>query len=400
MIKNRVLYAIALVLCFILLFFTKAQTVITLFYALLIFPVVAMALNAISARFLKITQQLGSSSLIIGEESKYTITIFNKGLLFVPSFSYTRPAVSTRKPLAPVSFSIKSQETVTDEMNVSFAHRGVYHLSPGEVYATDYLGLFRINLSKWIYKPMSNPATVTVYPQIIDIHSFPLSYNLISSAYSHFALMSEDYASLADLRPYQPSDSMRRIHWKASAKRNELIVKMFESSAFSAATVFVDTRGIHGATQFRLEAEDKIAELTVSVCRYCLARHIPVNIRLGHEEISARGMRDFERLYSAAACVPFDDEKDLMERRLQLFLNEEALGCNIVVIASTLDGKLLDVLLRAKAFGHYVVVIHVPCEDEGVIAVRMLDSGLTLIRCDIGANLPEVFGHGWSANAR
>ena len=51
----------------------------------------------------------------------------------------------------------------------------------------------------------------------------------------------EDPSSPNDFRAYQQGDPLKRIHWKMSARKRELIVKQFEEPALPDALVMLDT---------------------------------------------------------------------------------------------------------------------------------------------------------------
>ena len=65
--------------------------------------------------------------------------------------------------------------------------------------------------------------------------------NLLPPPGVHRLLFPGSGSELLDLRDYQPGDPPRTIAWKASARRDRLITKLFESEVPVRCTLFVDT---------------------------------------------------------------------------------------------------------------------------------------------------------------
>lgn len=67
-----------------------------------------------------------------------------------------------------------------------------------------------------------------------------------------------DFAEVSDIREYQPGDKLRDIHWKLSAKSNELMVKERISMAGSEMVVVVEFLDSYERTQRIIEVTDML----------------------------------------------------------------------------------------------------------------------------------------------
>ena len=54
------------------------------------------------------------------------------------------------------------------------------------------------------------------------------------------ARATEDINSPSDVRTYAPGDPMKKIHWKLSLRKRELLVRRFEEPALPDALVLMD----------------------------------------------------------------------------------------------------------------------------------------------------------------
>jgi uncharacterized protein (DUF58 family) len=100
---------------------------------------------------------------------------------------------------------------------VTYLERGVHELGPAVVHARDVLGLARRTFVT------EGRASVLVYPRVYH-PSTPVAERL--RALSTPAAAAERGA-FDHLREYTRSDSLRDVHWKSSAKRDDLVVQEF-----------------------------------------------------------------------------------------------------------------------------------------------------------------------------
>ena len=66
------------------------------------------------------------------------------------------------------------------------------------------------------------------------------------------------------VREYRPGDSLRRIHWRSSARRGELVVREYEPPGLQTLTILVDP------TPPSVPAADQIARLAASEAWDCI----------------------------------------------------------------------------------------------------------------------------------
>jgi len=99
-----------------------------------------------------------------------------------------------------------------------------------------------LNLNRGITR-IENPESLMVLPKRYDI---PLSFNL--SGGRHFqpgginaAWSIGESDEFVSLRDYRDGDSMRRIHWASTAKRNKPVVKEYQDEFFVRQALVLDT---------------------------------------------------------------------------------------------------------------------------------------------------------------
>lgn len=112
--------------------------------------------------------------------------------------------------------------------------RGFYRIGPLLAETGDPFGLQRR------YRSLAPPQYLLVYPKVVPLEGYDIAAKRplgeMRLAYQLF----EDPTRIAGIRPYQPGDPPRRIHWAATARTGQFQSKVYEPSALAGATLLPD----------------------------------------------------------------------------------------------------------------------------------------------------------------
>jgi uncharacterized protein (DUF58 family) len=117
-------------------------------------------------------------------------------------------------------------------------------VGPLSVELTDAFGLARSKVSAL------GRTTVTVYPRIVELSAPPRTggadpHGLRSRGLHHEG---DEFHSL---RPYVLGDDLRRVHWPATARRDDLVVRQLDLHRHGRTTVLLETRpALHVGASF------------------------------------------------------------------------------------------------------------------------------------------------------
>jgi uncharacterized protein (DUF58 family) len=145
-------------------------------------------------------------------------------------FDTDSPFTASVRDALPASFDGDSRVEMTVgreplSYRVTYRRRGQYTLGPVSFVARDVLGLAT---KRFVVDAMD---TVLVYPRV-----YPLSGRAKRDLLArHDTAESPDRDEFDRLRQYVRGDSLRDVHWKSSAKRDDLIVKEFSADNRSQA---------------------------------------------------------------------------------------------------------------------------------------------------------------------
>lgn len=112
--------------------------------------------------------------------------------------------------------------------------RGRYTLGPLTLYSGDPLGFFRFS------HRLEPTSSIVVYPATVDIRSFPSPVGILPGGDALRRRTHYITTNAAGVRDYVPGDSFNRIHWRSTARRDQLIVKEFELDPLADVWLFLD----------------------------------------------------------------------------------------------------------------------------------------------------------------
>jgi uncharacterized protein (DUF58 family) len=171
-----------------------------------------------------------------------------------------------------------------------------------------------------------------------------------------------------ELREYNPSDDLRRINWKASAKQGHLISNEFEGEQVTDVLVVVDCSE---GTQSRLFDFD-VAELEISLAASLCAQLIQQGNRVGLSVYSTVrtwvdpgfGKRHLLRLLNNLAIAVPGKASLPIDYAVESVISSVVPARSIVVFISPLLGDVVDVITNLAAKG-YEMLCFTPVAAQG-----------------------------------
>ena len=140
----------------------------------------------------------------------------------------------------------RTRGTLSLTYQIHPSRRGRWSIGPLQVQRLDLFGVAR-----WA-GPLGPPMQVAVRPRVVQLD---MDTRSASTAVDRAAVGTRmPAADDASLRDYRPGDDLRRVHWRTSARRAELMVRQDERAARRPVSVLLD-----------LAEEEEPAEWSISV---------------------------------------------------------------------------------------------------------------------------------------
>jgi len=185
------------------------------------------------------TRRFETTRIFFGEEIEFWIELINAKPLPLPwlkaedefpqdlpvLLAETRFGTHPRRRLLANVYSLRWYERVRRRYRLRGERRGVYNIGPAQIASGDLFGFRRRRLL------VPGVQTVLVYPKIVPVMQLGLSVARPLGDYGTERRILDDPLQVAGARDYQAGDSVRHLHWKATAHRSTLQTKMFDPSA-------------------------------------------------------------------------------------------------------------------------------------------------------------------------
>ncbi len=220
-------------------------------------------------------RQLSERRVFPGEKINVKLQVANRKLLPLPwiqvddEIPQALGGASTLSGEKPGSVLIRRSAAMLWYSSVKWKYelpclkRGYYPLGPTVISSGDIFGLY----SRSLRTAMEDH--VIVYPKIFPVGRLPIpSQQPLGESRSEYRVF-QDPTRPIGVRDYQHGDSLRHVHWKASARLQSLQVKVFEPTTTFKVALFLSIDSFMGNGAVN-EAE---FELGISVAA-SLAYHV------------------------------------------------------------------------------------------------------------------------------
>ncbi len=356
-------------------------------------------------RDLRYSRQFSERRALFGEEVTLSLSVENAKLLPLPWLEVedTMPRalpVKSRKlrnnlrsdtVVLESLFSPRWYERVTRRYTILCNARGVHQFGPTVVRSGDVFGFLsqEESFSNWQY--------LLVYPLVVPLTRFGLPARHPFGERRAPRRLLEDPSRTIGVRDYAYGDSLRRVHWKATARTMQLQSKVYEATTTYTLVLFLNvaahTDGYYGINP---DLQELAICATASVADWAIDQGYEVGFYANTimympemeeesggtgtaQEDAARGLEEEveaqlrKRRIHLPPSSNDEQRKRIMEvlARVQPFFGAAiedviqaertrlAAGATVVVITSSVNDPLLETLARVRQAGHAVTILFV-----------------------------------------
>jgi len=257
-------------------------------------------------------------------------------------------------------WSMKWYETVKRPYQFKASARGFYRFGPTKVETGDLFGLFLSTHRR------EDDQLFIVYPKVVPLTSLGLPAKEPFGDQRAPLFMFEDPVRTVGIRDYRPEDDFRRVHWKASARRQTLQTRVLEPASthnlivcLNVATLEQHWRGVI------VDALEQVVSIAASVCYHSIEQRWqtgllangalprsdqPIKVPPGRSPDQITAL-----LEMLAAVTPFATAP--IEKLLAAESPRLPWGSTLVVISALVTESLAATLLDLKQMGRRVVLI-------------------------------------------
>ena len=312
-------------------------------------------------RAIRLNRSLSRTRLFVHESFGIRLSIHNDRSLSIP---LEARMVSSVPGLVNKEFPIVAmgnKETQIDAQGC-FYTRGVKRLGTVSLHYAHPLGLFEI------FRTDDLGDSVIVFPRVEPLFfRKEVLREIIYGRKTPYPML-EDTSRLSHLQEYD-HQPMHRIHWKLSARMNQLMAKEFEKTALGNVTLLVDLnlpRDIvinQAWKQMRVVYEDVVVDAAASLIEDLKGMSVPVRLVIVGEKIteSQHPRADYvpylEDLTRARGC---ERPEESMVEYLRGRMMTTTMNDTVVILCMHISSSEVPLLMKVRARSAKVVVLIMP----------------------------------------
>ena len=328
-------------------------------------------------------RRLSARRVFCGEEVQLEVEITNKKPLPLPWIQFndeipdgvtllkgtTSPSHLLNRVILSNLLSLSWYHKVIRRYPIRCRQRGFFTFGPALMRSGDIFGFFT---SEEEVKPLDY---LIVYPKIVPLEKLGIpSAQPLGDIRTRNHLFQDPILTMG-IREYNAGDSLRRIHWKTTARLGRLQTKIFEPTTTVDMGIFLDVRTVKlplwGSVPELLELAVIVA---ASLSKHALDEGYRVGLYANQNNTSSDGFirippsqhgDQLQHILEALAQV-YSTETIPIAR---LIINESrnlVWGSTMVVVSAMPTDSLLDALFQMKRVGRKVALILVGNEASAI----------------------------------
>ena len=268
--------------------------------------------------------------------------------------------------------------------------RGRYAFEDVRVEIVDPFGLESVDV------PLPAPGALLVYPRLVRLE------RLFSETGSHshdgrrLLLRRHSGFELHGVRQYEQGESLRRVHWRSTARRGQLMVKELEDAPRDEIAVLLDADAsavVGGSFDVQVRVAGSILESYVRRGRRAV---LVVNSERREVQQVHSAAADWRRALELLAAVE-PSGRSSVARLLAEHDGAAARALELAVVTARLEPDLVDRLVQRMASRRRVSLVHVEAASfDGAVRrpepllLRLQHAGIPVVTVRAGDELATV----------
>ncbi len=221
-------YFLAAVLVFLGTMFYRQPLLIVLLLLMLLLPIISIAATRYAYTHLQLDFALPAGQIQLPHELKVKISIENPTLIPLLNCELHFHYENLYLPGTPEQVMVLPAEAKQKnlyELPFQTGAAGMFSFEATNLYVTDFLHFYSFSL------PCHWKGQIPILPMEMELPEIRLTKAAIEAEDSQPSPDGELTNDLLQLREYQPGDRMKDIHWKMTAKTDDLMVKEYDRAA-------------------------------------------------------------------------------------------------------------------------------------------------------------------------
>ena len=360
-----------------------------------VLPVIAMIAGSVRRMRLTASHLVSPSRLDPGTVGQVVLSIRNAGASRTGAIEISeRPTADLTGGVRCLVPPLRPGHRAQTDYPLLAQRRGRFLLGPPSVRVGDPFGLWEDN------RTLPVRSEVLVVPTVVDLAGMPISTGTRSAAADRAMSGATGGDPDVGIRHYRSGDDIRTIHWRASARHDDLMVRLEEPVSHGGAVVMLDHREPAHAGEGVHSSLETAVTLAASISLHLLAAEHQMRLTTHTGTVLANG-RDIEDDVLAALAVIEPDRTGPMTAA-------SVSGSGLIIaILGALDMPAARLLIAARWRGTNGVALvldthdwdpHRPPGDPRAVAL-MQSAGWRVVTVGSGDSLAVAWNRACAGSA-
>jgi uncharacterized protein (DUF58 family) len=257
----------------------------------------------LGSRSIQVERTLQPPTAAVGDQVNVTLTVSNIHDIPINRL-LLEDRVENLGTAACVVAKLPGRTRASVPYSIACDQRGLKRIGPIEITVTDPLGLASINRSLGVEDRL------IVHPRIHRLAGYPPVRGRDPSSYAarpEFASRGgEDFFTM---REFRHGDDLRQVHWRSSAKRDQLMIRQLETPWQSRGLLILDTRS---SAYSDADSFEDAVEGAASFFSHLTASGFDLDVLIGSTYIRSTSPLAAARSLEALALVTMAQSLDIV----------------------------------------------------------------------------------------
>ncbi len=370
------LYILTMTAMYLVMAYSGFLSLLLVFFVMLMLPVLSALQLLIACRMVDIEQYILPNPVERKDKTVLQIIFRQRGPFMQGYLDYSVQLSGRkgRKRFLRRQTVLLSGDSREKRVSMICQHHGHYPIGLSRVWARDLFGLF--------YLPARFKLTLKKARPILTVWPRPAGLETLDELASFLKLQPQQISqqfgdevyAIANLRHYQPGDSMKRVHWKLTARLNETMIKEFEKPLQQETLLLYDMEKLNYQNLAEMDYldhfKDYAAELACQAVRNGSRLH---SVWYGKDGRNAVEIENASEL--SLVQWQLTDLSYAAEWPVNIILQEEKKQIQVVwtlfLMTNRLSSETADMLVSLKQNGYRTCVLFVQEHQQHLLPSRL-----------------------------
>ncbi len=317
-----------------------------LFWTMMMILLIALETALATLVTIRVRTSLQKSRAVRGETVSIRMNLRRGSILPVGLIELEVSSPSDDHSVGKIAVQLPPLKDKEYRYAMSCPHRGHYQMGITKVYVTDIFSLFTFSRAL-----RGSTATVSVVPKTETVA--PMAIEPGDMGTQGQVRVSEDISSPSGVRTWQDGDHLKKVHWKLTMRKRELMVRTYEESARPDTLVLMDVSPVSASRSQVLTIEDTMCDTAASAVLAQMTAGYRVRMPLSSSrpiEISGQFPGEINQFLEVLTDLKFDCPYSF-DQVLALEMRRLQRTGGVLLVTARLTSAIADSALRMRRLG-------------------------------------------------